>query len=134
MKAIVAYLDVLGFSVYSEKDLAGAQFLFVIRNSFFNRNSKTVKITRASSYTNPSLAALAEAHLVDSFKHFLPFSDSIFIVSENPDKFARQLSNYLIACQACGALRMTILPAQRWSKLPTLSVGRDISSIGILRF
>jgi hypothetical protein len=98
VKAIVAYLDVLGFSVYSEKDLAGAQLLLRHQEFILQQKFQDGQNHPASSYTNPSLAALAEAHLVDSFKHFLPFSDSIFIVSENPDKFARQLSNYLIAC------------------------------------
>ncbi|MEI6075310.1 MAG: hypothetical protein WCS94_07045 [Verrucomicrobiota bacterium] len=51
-----------------------------------------------SKYPDPALAATAEEHLVDSFKHFLPFSDSIFIVSETPDKFAQQLSHFLIEC------------------------------------
>src|ERR1022692_3597494 len=98
MPPIVAYLDVLGFSSYTEKDLYGAQLLLRHQEFILQTSLQDGQSHPASSYPNPSLAALAEAHLVDSFKHFLPFSDSIFIVSESPDKFAQQLSNFLIAC------------------------------------
>ncbi len=98
MPPIVAYLDVLGFSSYTEKDLYGAQLLLRHQEFILQTALQDGQSHPASSYTDPGLAAVAEAHLVDSFKHFLPFSDSIFIVSESPDKFARQLSNFLISC------------------------------------
>lgn len=98
MPAIVAFIDVLGFSNYTEQDLSGAQLPlrhqeFILQQKLQHGQSKP-----ASSYADPSQAALADAHLVDSFKHFLPFSDSTFIVSESPDKFARQLSHFLMEC------------------------------------
>jgi len=37
-----------------------------------------------SSYSDPVLKAVAERIGATSFKHFLPFSDSIFIVSAQP--------------------------------------------------
>lgn len=98
MKAIVAYLDVLGFSGYTEEDLDGAIRLLGHQEFILQQKLQDGKLYPPSKYPDPSLAAVAEAHLVDSFKLFLPFSDSIFIVSETPDKFARQLSHFLIEC------------------------------------
>mgnify|MGYP001134035982 CR=1 FL=1 len=98
MPTIVAFLDVLGFSNYSEQDLAGAHLLLRHQEFILRQKLEDRQLHPASSYADPSLAALAEAHLVDSFKHFLPFSDSTFIVSESPDKFAKQLSHFLMEC------------------------------------
>jgi hypothetical protein len=96
MTAIVAFLDVLGFSKYTEQDFSGALRLLGHQEFILRQKLQDGKLHPPSSYPDSSLASLAEAHLVDSFKHFLPFSDSIFIVSETPDKFARQLSHFLI--------------------------------------
>lgn len=98
MPKIVAFLDVLGFSAYTEQDLSGAQLLLRHQEFILQQKINDGRSNPASSYANPSERALAEAHLVDSFSHFLPFSDSTFIVSESPDKFAKQLSNFLIEC------------------------------------
>jgi len=98
MPTIVAFLDVLGFRNYTNEDLDGACRLLGHQEFILRLKLQDKKLYPPSSYPDPSLAALAESHLVDSFKHFLPFSDSIFIVSETPDKFARQLSHFLIEC------------------------------------
>mgnify|MGYP000851915083 CR=1 FL=1 len=98
MPTIVAFIDVLGFSNYTEQDLAGAQLLLRHQEFILRQKLEDGQLHPANSYADPSLAASAEAHLVDSFKHFLPFSDSTFIVSESPDKFARQLSHFLMEC------------------------------------
>jgi hypothetical protein len=98
MPTIVAFLDVLGFSNYTDQDFAGALRLLRHQEFILQQKLQDGKLYPPSSYPDSSLAALAESHLVDSFKHFLPFSDSIFIVSETPDKFARQLSHFLIEC------------------------------------
>ena len=98
MPAIVAFLDVLGFSDYAKEDLEGAVRLLGHQEFILRQKIQDGKLYPPSKYSDQSLAALAEAHLVDSFKLFLPFSDSIFIVSETPDKFAQQLSHFLIEC------------------------------------
>ncbi|HEV2247228.1 MAG TPA: hypothetical protein VGW37_11305 [Terriglobia bacterium] len=98
MPTIVAFLDVLGFSNYTEQDLAGAQLLLRHQEFILRQKLEDGQLYPAAGYPDPDLARMAEAHLVDSFSHFLPFSDSIFIVSEDPDKFARQLSHFLIEC------------------------------------
>lgn len=98
MPTIVAFLDVLGFSDYTKKDTDGAVRLLGHQELILNLKLQDGRLYPASKYADASLAATAESHLVDSFKHFLPFSDSIFLVSEDPDKFAKQLSNFLIEC------------------------------------
>ena len=98
MPIIVAFIDILGFSSYTEQDLVGAQLLLRHQESILRLKLDDGQSYPANSYADSSLAKLAEAHQVDSFKHFLPFSDSTFIVSENPDKFARQLSHFLTEC------------------------------------
>ena len=98
MATIVAFLDVLGFSGYTKEDTDGAVRLLGHQELILNLKLQDGKLYPASKYSDASLAATAESHLVDSFKHFLPFSDSIFLVSEDPDKFANQLSNFLIEC------------------------------------
>ena len=98
MPSIVAYLDVLGFSSYTEEDFAGALRLLSHQELILRQKLQDGELHPPSSYPDASLAALAEAHLVSSFEHFLPFSDSLFIVSETPDMFARQLSHFLIEC------------------------------------
>lgn len=98
MATIVAFLDVLGFSNYTKEDTDGAVRLLGHQELILNLKLQDGKLYPASKYPDASLATTAESHLVDSFKHFLPFSDSIFLVSEDPDKFAKQLSNFLIEC------------------------------------
>lgn len=98
MPSIVAFLDVLGFSSYTEQDFAGALRLLRHQEFILRQKLQDGQLHPPVSYPDASLAAVAEDHLVDSFKHFLPFSDSIFIVSETPDKFVRQLSHFLTEC------------------------------------
>jgi hypothetical protein len=98
MPSIVAFLDVLGFSNYTEEDFSGALRVLGHQELILRQKLQDGKMHPPSGYPDPSLAALAEAHLVDSFKWFLPFSDSVFVVSETPDHFARQLSHFLIEC------------------------------------
>ena len=98
MPIIVAYLDVLGFSGYTEQDLSGA--IDVLRHQQWILEQKLDDGTHhpAKNYNDPDLARVTEAHLVDSFDHFFSGSDSHFLVSEEPDKFISQLSNFLIEC------------------------------------
>lgn len=98
MPTIVAFLDVLGFSSHSESDLAGAIGVLLHQKTILEQKLSDGTHHPATSYNDPSLVVVANAHLVDSFLHFLPGSDSTFVVSEEPDKFVRQLSHLLIEC------------------------------------
>ena len=44
----------------------------------------------------PRVAPFQQAHLADSFDEFLPFSDSVFLVSQNADMFVQQVSHFLL--------------------------------------
>ncbi len=98
MANIVAYLDVLGFKAYTKDDFDGAVRLLGHQELILRQKIQDGQLHPPSVYADSSLAALAKAHLVDSFKYFLPFSDSLFILSDSPDDFARQLSNFLFEC------------------------------------
>ena len=73
---IVAYIDLLGFSNYVNTNLGDALRLYENYN------------------------AIIESMMYDhtEFQYFIPFSDSIFIASDNPNEFISQLSNFLMSC------------------------------------
>ncbi len=81
--SVCAYLDLLGFKYFLDKDLEGAlNMLYVSHTGIYN-------ILR--EYRN-----IAERHSLTSFDYFLPFSDSIFIQSSKPALFVDQLSCFLL--------------------------------------
>ena len=98
MPTIVAYLDALGYSNYTRDDLAGAVQLLSDQQWLLNQKISDGLHHPAQAHTDPTLAAFAAARQVDSFKLFLPFSDSTFIASERPDDFLPQLAHFLIGC------------------------------------
>jgi hypothetical protein len=98
MPTIVAFLDVLGFANYTQEDLLSAQMLLSHQQFILSQKLNDGTTHPPSSYSDSGVARLAESNLADSFQHFLPFSDSTFIVSAEPDKFIRQLSHFLISC------------------------------------
>jgi hypothetical protein len=94
---VVAYLDLLGFKEYTRNDVTGALQLLENYHTIFDTKFSDGELHPASSY-GADMQKFAESHLIDSFEIFLPFSDSIFIVSNDPDKFVMQLSSFLIHC------------------------------------
>jgi hypothetical protein len=97
MPSIVAYLDALGYSNYTREDLAGAVQLLSDQQRLLKQKISDGLHHPAQSHTDPTLAAFAAARHVDSFRLFLPFSDSTFIASERPDDFLPQLAHFLIS-------------------------------------
>jgi len=94
----VAFIDLLGFKYFVNKDLLGALSLIENTHETLKESIIDENIHPASTYSDPGLKALAEKSFVDSFNIFLPFSDSIIILSENPNKFICQLSNFIYKC------------------------------------
>ncbi|MDD4773313.1 MAG: hypothetical protein PHZ09_06865, partial [Eubacteriales bacterium] len=91
----VAYLDILGFSSYILKDTSGALNLL----DTANQEIKTRLIDPASStYNEPSLQKMVKIHSAESFEAYLPMSDSIFIIGQNPNDFVEQVSSFLCSC------------------------------------
>lgn len=91
----VAFLDILGFSSYIKNDTSGAINLLETANQVI----KNRLIDPASStYNEPSLQNMAKIHSAESFEAYLPMSDSIFIIGQNPDDFVEQVSSFLCSC------------------------------------
>jgi hypothetical protein len=84
----VAFLDLLGFGQVALKDTIGAMELILDYQVIVNN-----KVTDANIH--PSLLTTDEKICADSFETLLPFSDSIFITSTDPDKFVKQVSHLL---------------------------------------
>jgi len=94
---IVAYLDLLGFCNFTQQDKNGAikmlnDYLTVL---YIKINDDA--LNPPNSYPS-GLRALAKRKSIDTFSHFLPFSDSIFVVSEDgdPTNFLTQLGNFVL--------------------------------------
>lgn len=86
-KAIV-FLDLLGFGQTALNDPTGAINLILDYQTILDD-----KITDKT--INPNLSNEEEDLYADSFEYLLPFSDSIFITSQDTSKFIRQLSHLL---------------------------------------
>lgn len=84
----VAFLDLLGFGQVASKDIFGAIKLISDYQVIINN-----KVTDANIH--PDLLMTNEELCADSFETLLPFSDSIFITSTNPDKFVKQISHFI---------------------------------------
>jgi len=95
MEAIVAFLDVLGFSEYVTTDIAAASELLGAHTTTLIRLEDQLHHP-PEKYSDPGSRELAHRHAVDSFLHFLPMSDSIVIVGNNPELFVEQLSTFLV--------------------------------------
>lgn len=93
MPNIVAFLDALGFSAYTGEDLSGAVQLLADQQGVIAR-----KLQDANHVPPSGLEEFATMRGVSAFKHFLPFSDSTFIISDQADQFLPQLAHFLIAC------------------------------------
>jgi len=51
-----------------------------------------------ASYGTPELRRIAEHPLITSFCHFLPMSDSVYIVSEDPSLLVLQVAHFMVNC------------------------------------
>jgi len=91
MEKIVAYLDILGFGYYAKTDIRAAISLLAEYQSSVNQMIVDEQINNQSEQP-------IDKTYIDSFEFFLPFSDSIFIVSDDADKFIKQISDFLVRC------------------------------------
>lgn len=92
----VAYLDILGFKNYTLLDPAGAAQLLLNYHEIINTKLADMAQFPADGYDDPGLRRLALAGEVGSFESFLPFSDSVFVISNQPDLFVQQVARFLI--------------------------------------
>ena len=93
MKA-VAYLDLLGFSNAVLRNSEEALAMLNSYNSILHFGIAESELHPSSGYP-PVLQKLAKRSSTESFKDFLPFSDSIFITSDDCSDFLLQLGEFL---------------------------------------
>ncbi|MCX6582916.1 MAG: hypothetical protein NT166_22295 [Candidatus Aminicenantes bacterium] len=94
----VAYLDLLAFSHRVRENTKEALEIFTNYQTILESKIRDGKTHPPDSYQNENLKKLASERLIDSFNYFLPFSDSIFIVGEDPDLFLKQIGHFVLAC------------------------------------
>lgn len=94
---IVAFIDLLAFSNNVRKNTGDAMMAFSNYNAILH-----FKIRDGIAHPNGSypkeLQELAKNTAIDSFEYFIPFSDSIFIVSGDINSFITQLSSFVYNC------------------------------------
>jgi hypothetical protein len=94
---IVAYIDLLGFSNHVRKNTSDAMMIFSNYNTILHSKIRNNQMYPVDSYIN-ELKELAKRTSIDSFEYFMPFSDSIFIVSNNANEFVSQISSFIYDC------------------------------------
>lgn len=88
----IAFLDLLAFSNHVRENTKDALLAFVTYRTILE-----TKITDDLVHS-PTSQDLATKPSVNSFNHFLPFSDSVFISSDEKDLFLKQLGAFVLDC------------------------------------
>jgi hypothetical protein len=94
---IVAYIDLLGTSNNMEENTNDAIMTFSTYNTILSSKIWDGIVNPVDSYPK-ELQDLVKKSAINSFEYFIPFSDSIFIVSDNIDSFITQLSSFVYNC------------------------------------
>lgn len=94
---IVAYIDLLAFSNHVRKNTGDAMMVFSNYNTILHSKIRDGIAHPVDSYSS-ELQELARNTSIDSFEYFIPFSDSIFIVSDDVNSFIPQLSSFVYGC------------------------------------
>jgi hypothetical protein len=94
----VAFLDLLAFSNHVRENTQDALLAFTTYRTILETKITDDLVHPPSSYSNPILQDLATRRSVNSFNHFLPFSDSVFISSDDPNLFLKQLGSFVLHC------------------------------------
>lgn len=96
MDRVVCFIDILGFGATCAEDSTGALRLLANYQHILETKITDAQMHPPQSYGDASLQKLAQDITIDAFDTFLPFSDNIFITSDKPDQFMRQLSSFLL--------------------------------------
>ena len=94
---IVAFIDLLAFSNNVRKNTGDAMMVFSNYNAILHSKIREGIVHPVDSYPQ-ELQERAKNTAVDSFEYFIPFSDSIFIVSDDINSFIKQLSSFVYNC------------------------------------
>jgi hypothetical protein len=94
----LAYLDLLAFSNHVRENTTDALMAFENYRTILEQKIKDALVHPPETYPSAELQRLAERDAVNSFNYFLPFSDSVFIASNNPNLFLKQLGAFILHC------------------------------------
>lgn len=122
----VCYIDVLGFSNYVIDNVHCGYAADILSNIHHVLRTRQFdkKIIEKNGYDS-RLEALVQRTSVDSFDDYLTLSDSIFITSQNPDLFIKQLSTFLWECFLLHAEHFQHPEDSKRPELVTLTVFRS---------
>jgi hypothetical protein len=81
---ICAYIDILGFKYFVNENQEGA---IKILQNYQVQLELLDNLPKKDDYLTP--------YRMDSIKYLIPFSDSIFLYSEQPSEFVMQLANFI---------------------------------------
>lgn len=91
---LIAYIDILGFSGYVYNGLEDAIMVLTNANAIVDQLIFEKKIHPPENYP-PELRNLALKTSITSVEDYLPFSDSVFITSNDASNFIFQLGHFL---------------------------------------
>lgn len=94
-KNIVAYIDLLAFSNHLRENTSDALMAINNYNTILSTKIREEITNPVSSYPK-ELQKLAKDHSIDSFDFFLPFSDSVFLMSDDCSSFIKQLGHFVL--------------------------------------
>jgi hypothetical protein len=94
----VAFLDLLAFSNHVRENTKDAFLAFTTYRTILETKITDDLLHPPVSYSNPILQDIAHRSSINSFNNFLPFSDSIFVSSDNPNLFLKQLGSFVLHC------------------------------------
>lgn len=92
---IVAYIDLLAFSNHLRENTSDALMAMNNYNTILSTKIRDEITNPVSSYPK-ELQELAKMHSIDSFDFFLPFSDSVFLMSSDCNTFIIQLGSFVL--------------------------------------
>lgn len=91
----IAYIDLLGFSNCVQNNPDEAIMMLSHFNTILNTLHFERNVHPSSGYV-PALQSLARRTSNESFEHFIPFSDAVFIAGTNCSDFILQLGNFVL--------------------------------------
>lgn len=95
MENIVAYIDLLAFSNHVRENSGDALMAMNNYNTILSTKIRDELMNPVASYS-PGLQEIAKMHSIDSFDYFLPFSDSVFLMSHDCNAFIKQLGSFVL--------------------------------------
>lgn len=93
----VAYLDLLAFSNRIRENTSEALMAFTTYRTILQTAWQDNQRHPMASYPQVMQELVARTG-IDSFEHFLPFSDSIFVSGKDPSMFVMQLGHFVLNC------------------------------------